>query len=138
MRILIIEDDMSSASGLKSLAERGIPAVEVRLATTLAGGIAENLMFKPELIVLDAELPDSGAFETLKQIPALRMVAGAGVVVWSAYEEEALVIAAFAAGATDFLTKPSPANTVNVVQRLIYGHLRTVYEPQRNLSLHAA
>lgn len=123
MRVLIVDDRIGDSSELKKLLSQKVANVEVELATKLLPAIEMASKFKPELVVLDAELPDSGAFETIARIPEF-IKHGAAVVVISGYDEEALAIATFANGGEDFIIK---ASSVNIVQRLIFAKFRRKY-----------
>lgn len=118
MRVLIVDDELASSSPLKKMMEQR--GSTVALATNLAGGLELALSFKPDVVVLDADLPDSKSFETMLAIKSF----GAPVVVFSAFDEETLAIAAFKNGASDFIWKNGEAN---IPQRIAWAHMRNIY-----------
>jgi len=63
------------------------------------------LGFKPDVILLDLNLPDSKQEHTVDKIP--RLSQHAAVVVLTGYDDQNLLIAAINAGAEDYLVKQS-------------------------------
>lgn len=119
MRVLLTDDDIAASSALKKMLEAR--SFEVAMADTFKRGLDEALAFKPDVILLDADLPDSTGFETMARIPEF---GGIPIVVYSAFDEEELAIAAFKNGASDFIWKTSESN---VAQRITWAHFRNLY-----------
>jgi CheY-like chemotaxis protein len=67
-RVLIIEDDLTHASALRSILTR--KGCDVAAAATLADGVA-MLASRPDFIVLDLMLPDGDGVEVLKRVREL-------------------------------------------------------------------
>jgi DNA-binding response OmpR family regulator len=128
MRVLIIEDVLATASALKKLLELKVHMVEVSLASTMVMGLEAREPFRPDICLIDAELPDSKAFETPRRIPEF---APAAVLIMSAHDEDLLVSATFENGGTDFLLKDSE---VNIVQRIIFAYFRRQYQLRKATS----
>ncbi|HWA23253.1 MAG TPA: response regulator transcription factor [Caulobacterales bacterium] len=57
---------------------------------------------KPDLVILDLDLPDGDGSELIPQL----LTDGPAILVLSAYDEESRKVAALDAGAHDFVTKP--------------------------------
>ena len=99
--ILVIEDDPRIRGALtRALGERGHSISDS--ATALAG-LQRALDDKPDLVLLDLGLPDLDGLELLRM---LRAVSAVPVIVATARDDNADVIAALNAGADDYVTKP--------------------------------
>jgi DNA-binding response OmpR family regulator len=100
--ILIIEDDQSIATGL-ALNLR-VEGYDARVAADGAAGLADARRLRPALIVLDLGLPRKNGLEVLAELR------GEGdrtpIVILSARDAEADVVAALKLGADDYVTKP--------------------------------
>lgn len=100
-RILVIDDEPQIRRFLKvALTAHGFEMIE---ASSGQGGLNEAAMSKPDLIILDMELPDMDGLEVLKQ---LREWSKASVIILSVREQEDTKIAMLDAGAEDYVTKP--------------------------------
>jgi DNA-binding response OmpR family regulator len=101
-RILIIEDNESLASGLKSNLE--YEGYEARVAGDGTQGLVLARETRPDLIVLDLMLPDTDGFHVLRQLRD-----GGNrtpVMVLTALGEEADKVRGLRFGADDYVTKP--------------------------------
>jgi two-component system alkaline phosphatase synthesis response regulator PhoP len=101
-QILVIEDDASIAAGVAlNLRVEGYDAV---IAGDGAAGLAELERLRPQLVLLDLSLPRKNGFEVIAD------VRGRGdhtpIIVLSARDAEADVVAALKLGADDYVTKP--------------------------------
>ena len=99
--ILIIEDELSTRRFLRvALTNQGY-----RLAEAVAGreGLVQAATLRPDLIILDLELPDIDGLGVIEQ---LREWASTPVFVLSASCQEGAKVAALDGGADDYLTKP--------------------------------
>jgi two-component system KDP operon response regulator KdpE len=98
---LIVEDDPSLRRSLSAtLKAAGYKPVE---AETLAGATRALAHYRPALVLLDLGLPDG---DGLGFIARLRQSALTPLVVITARDAEAMKVAAFDAGADDYVTKP--------------------------------
>ncbi len=100
--ILLIEDEATLARNVgRHLRRKGL---EVRLAATGAGGLAQLDAFKPDLVLLDFNLPDMDGLAVLSRIresdPQLK------VIIITGHGNIEIAVEAMKAGAHDFLTKP--------------------------------
>jgi DNA-binding response OmpR family regulator len=99
--VLIVEDDPGIRTVLgRALTERGYA---VHSAANGMSGLQMALDVRPELVVLDLGLPDVDGTEVLRM---LRAVSTVPVVVATARDDEAAVIAALRTGADDYVVKP--------------------------------
>ncbi len=104
--VLYIEDNMSNADLVEGILETNRPAI--RLITSMYGNLAVSMAIenKPDLILLDLDLPDmhgSKVLENLQANPATREIP---VVIISADAMPQQVERLMLAGARDYLTKP--------------------------------
>jgi DNA-binding response OmpR family regulator len=100
-QILLIEDDATIRSALmRGLGERGHA---VTSASTAMAGLRQAVADRPDLVVLDLGLPDLDGAELLRM---LRAVSRVPVIVATARDDEADVVAALRQGADDYVVKP--------------------------------
>lgn len=99
-RILLVEDEeMFARAVVKTLRKAGF---ESELAHTVADARKLFKQFSPDLVLLDMRLPDGNGMDLLPEL----IVAGAAVIVMTAYGEVNDAVSAMKLGATDFLKKP--------------------------------
>lgn len=100
-QVLLIEDDATIRVGLvRALGEHGHA---VSTAATGAEGLRLAVADRPDLVVLDLGLPDIDGREVLRM---LRAVTAVPVIVATARDAEAEIVAALESGADDYLVKP--------------------------------
>lgn len=103
--IYIVEDDQAIRAALaRTLAGRGH---QVRAARQALEALPEILETVPDVVVLDLGLPDVDGATLLKMI---RGVSDVPVVIATARDEEATIVALLNAGADDYLVKPFSAD----------------------------
>lgn len=101
MNLLIVDDEPTARTGLVRLCDGMADVHVVGEAGTGAGAIEAATSLRPDLMLLDADLPDMTGFDVLC---ALRRRLQRRTVLLAANAHEAS--RAFAAGAIDFLVKP--------------------------------
>ena len=100
--ILLIEDETTLAKNLCSYLSRY--DYEVRGATTAEAGLAELDSFKPDIVLLDFNLPGMNGVEALTRIRAIdRQIK---VIMITAHGSIDLAVEAMQAGAYHFISKP--------------------------------
>ena len=137
-RILVVDDDPTIRSQLRHLLEAD--RCEVQDASSLAAARAVFVDFRPEIVLLDYELPDGTALDLL---PFLKEGApDVPVLVLTGHRELEVAVATIKAGAEQFLTKPIELAALRtMVRRLIEQRLfvrrdragevrRARYEPE--------
>ncbi|MBK6865942.1 MAG: PAS domain-containing protein [Ideonella sp.] len=104
-RLLYVEDDAVNALLVRELlGSRGTLILDE--AATGSEGIAKALALRPDLILLDMQLPDMDGLAVLRALRADRVTAGIACVALSANAMAADVQAAHDAGVVAYWTKP--------------------------------
>ena len=103
-RILIVDDDQLSNAILEEyLLNLGYDVV-------CASGGAEGMLLmrdkKPDLVLLDINMPGKDGFQTLEEIKEQPELAGTPVLFLSAYDRPNLKVRGLELGADDYITKP--------------------------------
>jgi len=100
-RLLLVEDDKALALGIEfTLIDEGY---EVLKASTLDEGKTLFEREKPDLIILDVNLPDGSGYDLCKYI---RTKSDVPIIFLTALDEEVNVVVGFEIGGDDYITKP--------------------------------
>jgi len=111
MTALIIDDEIQIRRLLRMALES--KGYTVRDAETGQLGLQDAVFHKPDVILLDLGLPDMDGVEVLKR---LREWSSVPVLILSVRDQEAVKLAAFDAGADDYVSKPF--STAELMARL--------------------
>jgi two-component system KDP operon response regulator KdpE len=111
MTALIIDDEIQIRRLLRMALEA--KGYTVRDAENGQVGLQEAVFLKPDVILLDLGLPDMDGVEVLKR---LREWSSVPVLILSVRDQEAVKLAAFDAGADDYVSKPF--STAELIARL--------------------
>jgi diguanylate cyclase (GGDEF)-like protein len=103
-RLLIVDDDRSIRMALKNIFEDDNFVIEEAVNGQQAVAICERKM--PDMILMDAIMPELDGFKTCERIRQLSQGADIPILMITALDNEDDIVAAFAAGATDYVTKP--------------------------------
>jgi len=98
---VIVDDELLARRGLKTLVERRPEFAVVSLCANGRDAIARVVELKPDLLLLDIQMPEISGFDVLERLPRDVLPV---VVFVTAYDEYA--IRAFDARALDYLLKP--------------------------------
>jgi DNA-binding response OmpR family regulator len=100
--LLVVDDDEDLRSALaEQLEEEGFTAVQ---ASTGSAGVARSGEVRPDLVLLDVDLPDMNGREACRQMRAAGV--GAPIVMLTAADSDSDTIEGLEAGANDYVTKP--------------------------------
>ncbi len=112
--LLLIEDDAAIRTNLlRALRDRGHA---VAASHTAMDGLQTALAERPDLVVLDLGLPDLDGRELLRM---LRAVSAVPVIVATARDDEAEIVAVLDAGADDYVVKPFTAAQLDARVRAV-------------------
>jgi len=103
-RILLVEDDPALRKLLKEALPESIFVIDI--AETGREGLEMIVKRKPDLILLDWNLPDLNGFEVCKYIRQNKDCAHIPIIMVTAYSELNRKVSALEVGADDYITKP--------------------------------
>jgi DNA-binding NarL/FixJ family response regulator len=103
LRVLVVDDHCTFAELLTQAIDREPDLVSVGHATTGGGGVAMFDRLRPDVVLMDLQLPDIDGFVATAQIVA--MSAGVRVIMLSAHVTASVVANAATSGACGFLPK---------------------------------
>lgn len=107
--ILIIDDNPRSIKALSVIVR---DFGEVIFATSGEAGIAMTIKTKPDLILLDVEMPGMNGYEVCRQLKADLATRNSGIIIVTSHNSVEHEVAALESGAADFITKPLNAPLV--------------------------
>ena len=128
MTALIIDDEIQIRRLLRMALES--KGYTVRDAENGQMGLQEAVFLKPDVILLDLGLPDMDGVDVLKR---LREWSSVPVLILSVRDQEAVKLAAFDAGADDYVSKPF--STAELMARLAAIQRRQGTNDAANLQL---
>lgn len=110
IRLLIVDDHDILRYGLRSLLRRAGEVEVVGEADSVVDAIAKAEALAPDVILMDARLPDGSGIDACREIlsknPAVR------VLFFSAYSDEQTVLMTLVAGAQGHVSKDSELSTL--------------------------
>ncbi|MEY2656030.1 MAG: hypothetical protein RLZZ524_3058 [Pseudomonadota bacterium] len=109
--ILIIEDETTLARNLATYLER--MGDEVRIAGRAEDGLTLLETWRPDIVILDHNLPGMTGLEALSRIRAIDT--DARIIMVTGYGSTELAVEAMKAGAADFMTKPLVLSELKIV-----------------------
>ncbi len=117
-RILIVDDDISIQKYLNTLLKGPFMDIQV-VSDGFEAGI-KVMEFKPDLLVLDLNMPGKDGFEVCQFVKANPSTSHVKVLILTGFGTPANKEKAFEIGADGFLTKPAPKEKIiKVVERLL-------------------
>jgi putative two-component system response regulator len=102
-KILVVDDNLSS---LKQIGAQIGENYEVSLAKSGALALQICMQEKPDLILLDIEMPGMDGFETLKRLRLNRYLGSIPVIFLTGNHDTETAVRGLQSGARDFITKP--------------------------------
>lgn len=106
MRTMVAEILRGAGFEVVGEAETGVQAVEKYRA------------LQPDLVTMDIVMPDMGGIDAVREIR--RFDPAARILMCSAMGQQALVVEAIQAGASEFVVKPfNPTRVLDAVERLL-------------------
>ena len=131
--ILIVDDDPSARETLTAMLEG--QDYQLELATNGPEALQTAERVRPDLILLDVMMPAMDGFEVCRRIRSTPQLAEVPIIILTALDDQASLMAGIEAGADDFLTKPVERRElvarVRTITRL--NRYRTLMEQRENL-----
>ena len=117
-RILIIDDEPSQLELLGMFL--GTRGHDVKCAATASEGLLLSQSFRPDVTILDVNLPDTNGLEVLAKLS--KKSPGTGVIIITAYHTMETTITAMKLGASEYITKPIDVEELEMaVNRALRG-----------------
>lgn len=110
IRVVIIEDDDTIREGYHFLIDEEEGFEVINAYASFEEAIRKLLADKPDVIVLDVELPGMNGIEALPRIR--KLLPKTSVLILTVYDSEKTVFDALAQGASGYLTKDSSADKI--------------------------
>jgi putative two-component system response regulator len=102
-KVLVVDDNLSS---LKQIGTQLGENYDVSLAKSGALALQICMREKPDLILLDVEMPEMDGFETLKRLRLNRYLGSIPVIFLTGNHDTDTEVRGLQSGARDFITKP--------------------------------
>ena len=126
MKVLIVDDHPIVHAGLRRLIAVE-PDAQIREAATAKEALASFKDDRPDLVIMDLNLPGSGGLETIRRLKLEDD--SARILVFSVHDDPIHVTRAFEAGALGYVTKSAPPDQISLaIFRVAAGH--NYIEPQ--------
>lgn len=109
-RVLIVDDDAFQRKLLASLLDEA--QLELSFAATGTEALATLRKGRPDLILMDFNLPDIDGVEATRRLKAVASSAAIPVIMITGQSGKDIVVESLKAGAADFLVKPFDRNTL--------------------------
>lgn len=103
-KVLIVDDEQDILDMLQYIMEK--EGYDVKIARSGPEALKVSLEFQPKLILLDIMMPQMDGIETCRNLREVEELKDAIIVFLTARSEEYSEIAAFEAGANDYIVKP--------------------------------
>ena len=118
--VLIIEDEAHLAKNIQTYLNRS--GFEALKSASGSQGIAEFERFKPDIVLLDYNLPDLNGLEILERLRYLD--SKVKVIMMTGQGNVETAVAAMKAGAHDYLSKPLDLKELKLMLRKVLGQER--------------
>lgn len=119
-KILLVDDDLELTEEVTQHLEKNGFAVQT--ASTVAEAVSHWPEYRPDVVLLDFNLPDGEGIEVLDDIVSRE--AEIAVVMLSGYGTIQRAVEAIKMGAEDFLTKPVDPDHLTIVLQKLIAHRR--------------
>jgi len=116
--VLIVDDEPNIVQLVRLTLESA--SVRVFEAPDGATAIDQAIAIRPDLVLLDVDLPDVNGLEVCRRLKAEAALAHTKIVMLTAAAQQDDVARGFTAGADQYLTKPfSPVRLLTLVEQLV-------------------
>lgn len=111
-RVLIVDDEPNIRFLFKMVVERSGMKV-VGMAASGAAGLTYYRRFRPDLVVMDIDMPMKSGLEALDEM--VTEYPEANVIMMSSYVDESVVRQCFKLGAMNFILKLTPVEKIQLM-----------------------
>ena len=111
--VLIVDDASFMRTVLKDIVKTNGLASQVIEAGDGVEGVRNYQKYKPDLVIMDINMPKADGIQALRAI--MKLDPGAKVVMVSSVEQKAIVQDAIRLGARDYVVKPFDRSSVPLV-----------------------
>jgi len=118
-KVLILDDDSSILSLLDVVLTKA--GFDCHLARNGDTGFDMAIEVKPDVMIIDVNMPHRNGFEVLRMLSQSPETATIRTVMLTACREEADILRGFGLGAKDYLTKPFNPDEVTAVVKSLLG-----------------
>lgn len=108
--VLVVEDSTTQALHLRTLLER--EGMDVLWARDGRQGVELAGEHRPDLVVLDVQMPDMNGFEVLRQLKSDVETEEIPVIMFTQFDDAQSVISGLETGAVDYIPKDAFAEAV--------------------------
>ena len=126
--LLYVEDNAVNALIVEELVARR-PDLRLHIAADGNAGLAQARALRPDLILLDMQLPDMDGFEVLRRLRADPLTAAIPCIALSANAMPEDIHRALAAGVQDYWTKPLDFDAFMAALARLFGPAATTAVP---------
>ncbi|HEV3351701.1 MAG TPA: response regulator transcription factor [Acidimicrobiales bacterium] len=111
IRVLVVDDDVPTRIGLRTILSSELDLEVVGEAGTAAQAIELNRQLRPDIILMDVRLPDEDGIAVTRQIMSdgREGLPSPRVIVLTTFDYDEYVFQSLQAGASGFLLKRAPA-----------------------------
>lgn len=110
VRILLVDDHELIRAGLRTAFERAGDFVVAGEAGTAAGALEQTAALRPDVVILDVNLPDGSGIEVTRELR--RRFPALGIVIITMYSGDKQLFGCLEAAASAFVSKDAPAGDV--------------------------
>jgi DNA-binding NarL/FixJ family response regulator len=137
IRILVVDDHLVLREGVASILET---EGDIQVVGTASDGVEATAAFaslRPDVTLMDLQMPVKGGLEALTEIR--KLAPNARVIVLTTYEGDVQAVRALKAGATGYLLKSSLRKELVDAIRAVHGGRRYVIaDIAQEIAVHAA
>jgi DNA-binding response OmpR family regulator len=117
--VVAVEDDEFQRGLLRRILDEA--NVDVTFAASAAEALGALRKCRPDLVLMDMNLPDLDGVEVTRRLKSVAAFAGLPIVMVTGHSEKDKVVTSIKAGATDFIVKPfDKATLLAKVRKLLY------------------
>jgi DNA-binding response OmpR family regulator len=120
--VLIVDDDNAVVSLLTNVLKKA--NMECHAARDGSAGIEMAKQLKPDLMIVDVNMPHRNGFDVLKVLKQSPETAAVKVLLLTGCEQESDVMRGFGLGADDYVTKPFNPMEIGARVRTLLGRQR--------------